>query len=392
MERNPLRVAETSFPLDSEDDLSRLFSRADAALSGRARRALAEDLGRQVRRLHDGGGVRVLWWRDRQRLLPPHAAGAPVKRPGLRGREKNLIRAWREAGGHCRRADMVRFLRGYLGGIRDSAAREFIRRLFRHSPYALRQQLHRRRFLAASDLVSGEQTGGFRVLRDKSMDGSPIAAHLAGGPEAALAGGASLTGRGRGCRAARIEVAGASYFLKSFAGGRRLWRSRAKRVWLLSWRLRANNIPVPRPLLLGEGAAQTYLLTDFAEGYRRFADLWPQAGPAQQKTLLARAAILLGRLHRLGWIHGDFNWNNILVGPQGDLLLVDLDCAKPARWFAGDRPFRDVQHFLRDLLRQSNQGEPWKDFFLCIWRRWSGADSSPCLPGKRSTDETPLSH
>src|SRR5690606_22282105 len=55
-------------------------------------------------------------------------------------------------------------------------------------------------------------------------------------------------------------------------------------------------------------------------------------------------ATLFARLHNGGFVHGDMKWPNLMLGPDGGLMLTDLDgMSRPrvARW----------QGYGRDLAR-----------------------------------------
>ena len=52
------------------------------------------------------------------------------------------------------------------------------------------------------------------------------------------------------------------------------------------------------------------------------------------------------------------------------LLLVDFDCGRIAS-LSDARAFRDIQHFVRDLMRDRNEGDAGqRDFFVAVWKRW----------------------
>lgn len=193
-----------------------------------------------------------------------------------------------------------------------------------------------------------------------------------------------MGGRGSGCTAGRIEIDGRSYFIKRYCqtGVRYKFkylflRSKALSAWYFAWQFHARSLPVAQPLALLERRRfgfleEAFLVYPFVDDGRPMMDAWPQLTQSEKRDTIIRGALLLGRVHLCRCIHGDSNWNNILLREGGDLLLVDLDCARVLSSFDYARAYRDLEHFIRDLRRKRNNGVAFRDLFISVWRRGLG--------------------
>ncbi len=124
---------------------------------------------------------------------------------------------------------------------------------------------------------------------------------------------------------------------------RYLWtgreRTRAFRELRLTAALYARGLPVPRPVAAGvwqHGATyQAALITVRLTGARALADCLQDADAA----LLERVGATIRRFHDAGLDHVDLNARNLLVGPDGEVFLIDLDrcrLRRPGRWQASN--------------------------------------------------------
>lgn len=187
---------------------------------------------------------------------------------------------------------------------------------------------------------------------------------LAEDPEAA---GYELTGERAGRRRlGRIRLPGGeSLFLKhSFcAGHRHRWRERAKNALGLSTAEREAEalsrlaragvaVPAPRALALLPGGDRL-LATEHLAGRSLREAL--SGDVAERRALLAAVGDLVRRLHASGHVHRDLHGGNILVTPDGPVLL-DLAAARRTRRRAARR--RDVgalEHSLAELLSTADR-------------------------------------
>ncbi|MDR9438272.1 MAG: 3-deoxy-D-manno-octulosonic acid kinase [Halomonas sp.] len=148
--------------------------------------------------------------------------------------------------------------------------------------------------------------------------------------------------------------AGAQWVLRPYRRGgliarlsddRYLWtgleRSRAFRECRLTAKLFDLGLPVPRPVaarVTRRGLTyQATLITERIPGARALADLLQrdEAGSA----LLAHVGATIRRFHDAGLDHVDLNARNLLVDPQGEVWLIDLDRCRlrpQGSWQAGN--------------------------------------------------------
>lgn len=287
-----------------------------------------------------------------------------------------------------RRTDRFRFLRAYLqDGRRLRSCRGALDQL---EETALELAARSWREAERGCLRTGagfiaQRRKAYRIFRQANREAEAALLALLPDPDPLLRRGDACSDRGSGCTSAKVEINGRAYFLKRYdcrGIGYRLKnavrRSRAMRVWLAAAGFGARGIPIPEPVLLIEERhglllGRSYILSSFHEGGERMMTLWPRLDPGSKDTLLVACAILLGRMHAMNLVHGDTNWNNILVsGPltAPRLLLVDLDGSQTGKRVTRARALRDVQHFVRDLLRRRNRGQDRIELFLDCWERW----------------------
>jgi hypothetical protein len=113
--------------------------------------------------------------------------------------------------------------------------------------------------------------------------------------------------------------------------------SRTRQEFEMGTRLAALGLPVARHLAMAErrrcGLLQEdYLIEEALAGYRNF-DAWfrerlERGGPAgERREAVRRLACLIRRMHDLGALQRDFKPDSVMVGPEGDFKLVDLERA-----------------------------------------------------------------
>lgn len=116
-----------------------------------------------------------------------------------------------------------------------------------------------------------------------------------------------------------------------FGAAQREWRG-------LAWLARAG-VPAPRALGLAHSSAGDALLVSEALPGSTLRERLAARAPGR-RALLASVADLVASLHRAGIVHGDLHPGNILIGPEGPVLL-DLQRAARARP-GGPRQRRDL--------------------------------------------------
>jgi serine/threonine protein kinase len=140
------------------------------------------------------------------------------------------------------------------------------------------------------------------------------------------------------CTVARIDIRTSSFVWKRHTWGgigrtlrRALSTSTARRSWLdgrFLWQL---GVPTPRPRAflerrIGPFKSRSYLLTDYVPGTSLYRFM--RFGTPSQPTILhfaRQVAAIWQRLDDLRIQHNDFQTENFLVDPQGQLWLIDLE-------------------------------------------------------------------
>ncbi|MDY0268752.1 lipopolysaccharide kinase InaA family protein [Trichloromonas sp.] len=163
-----------------------------------------------------------------------------------------------------------------------------------------------------------------------------------------------------------IEFAGRSLFLKRYnclgVGYRikNIFRaSRALKSWRAGWQFLELGVPTPKPLACLEERrfrllGRSYVLFEQIDNAVSLLDAWPTFTGERRRNMLGKLGGLIGRMHRLGLVHGDLNWRNILVRQRlsgTEAFLVDLDGSRFLGKMNRDAARRDMDHFFRDLQR-----------------------------------------
>jgi len=180
------------------------------------------------------------------------------------------------------------------------------------------------------------------------------------------------------------------YYLKVYrAKGRldscwhRLGWSRPFRQWR---RINAfcAELQSPRPLLVVVGADSdcTYYATDFVADCRDLnsALVGEQRLPREQAAkVLADCGAMLGKMHRLGWFHGDLKWSNLLLGPDGMLSIIDLDgLRRLPRWRPRAASGRDLARFVLNAEEFLTDVALLEDF-LAGYCQQTGSSRQQCI-------------
>lgn len=232
-----------------------------------------------------------------------------------------------------------------------------------------------------------DRSHGFRMYRRRTAQAEELCAELLPDPDRFLEEGDLLAGRGNSCRIGKVLIAGRAYVLKRY--DRRGWiyslrhifkRSRALRTWLTAWNFRARGFSVAEPLVCLEERSwrflgRSYLLSEYLQGWQPLTTFWVDLSTSEKRLLVTQAATMLGTLHRAAGIHGDTNWDNLLVRRDKKgfaFSLVDFDCARVLAKPDPRRARRDIGHFLRDLGRLEPAGSDLKPLFIERWQSAGG--------------------
>lgn len=362
----------------------------------RAKLQLVEEFACFIKRLHDAGVLHadlhignILWFPERdtgkQFVLLDTDRVVQKNRPLSRGEKTaNLALLLGNLWTLVSRSQRFRFLRFYgicLGQVNRRFIAELEAKALKHSNKIWRKKAER--CLYNNSRFGKVKRNGFTVLFSKRAGIEDVLEELLGDPDRLLDQG-QIFKAGNTVRAGRIELNGKSYFLKRFnckGWSYRLKnafrRSRAVRSWLVSWGFRIRSLPVPEPLVCLEERrmrllGRSYLLFEFVEQTEPLAKVWSRFDAAERRGFLIRLALLVGRLHLFGGLHGDLKWSNFLVGGQrdNDVCLTDLDGSK----ILGPGKYRnkrkDLERFLVDLSKTQTGHEDTTLFVKC-WERWS---------------------
>ncbi|HOV88308.1 MAG TPA: lipopolysaccharide kinase InaA family protein, partial [Syntrophobacteraceae bacterium] len=286
------------------------------------------------------------------------------------------------------RAERLRFARDYGLDTKDLQVRDLLDRL-----EAITLDLagkvwdgKTRRCLSSNARFRKHRQDAFRILRVNRSEAEAVLKELLPDPDRLFGKGTTVK-EGRTTKSCRVEVGDRAYFLKRY--NRKGWfyslrnalrRCRAVRSWLAAWNLLERGVPVPEPILCLEERKfrllkRSYLVSEYIGNARGLPAVWPETDAPARRTLLARLAVLLGRMHRAGVIHGDLKWSNILLpaGPgEKPPVLCDTDGTRVLRSRDPAPCRKDLDRFLRDLDRQGGPPEE-RRFFESVWTRWSGA-------------------
>lgn len=144
-----------------------------------------------------------------------------------------------------------------------------------------------------------------------------------------------------------------------------LRRSRGRKIWIFSGDILQNNIPIPEPVLFleikrGVFVIKSYIASRWIKGAQNLGSLALKGDMSRSFDLRAKllsGVDICGRLHNLGFVHGDLKWSNFLFAPEDDnsVILTDLDFLK--RSFSLHLQGRDFARFVLSCLEYRSDPE-----------------------------------
>jgi tRNA A-37 threonylcarbamoyl transferase component Bud32 len=227
-----------------------------------------------------------------------------------------------------------------------------------------------------------EQRDGFRIFRKKTSEAEAALQYLLPNPDQVFVK-AHILKPGSRTHAGVVEIGGVKYVLKryncrgwGYRIGNAFRRSRAVRTWLVNWEYLVRGVPVPEPLLCLEERRcrlleRSYILMEFVENTCSLRDRWGQLGETEKVRFGEFFGNLLGKMHRVGMLHGDLKWDNILVAQEPSMetaRLVDLDGSSTMTQFSRARAQNDFARFLKDLTKEGNGS-----LAACVTQSWERA-------------------
>jgi tRNA A-37 threonylcarbamoyl transferase component Bud32 len=220
--------------------------------------------------------------------------------------------------------------------------------------------------LGTNEKFVKEQRDGFRIFRIRSAAAETALHYLLPDPDQVFVN-AQILKPGSRTHAAVVEIDGARYVLKryncrgwGYRIGNAFRRSRAVRTWLVNWEGLIRGVPVPEPLICLEERScrlleRSYILMEFVDNRCSLRERWGQLNETEKICFGEFFGHLLGKMHRVGMLHGDLKWDNILVGLEPSLQtirLVDLDGSTTMSRFSYARAQKDFARFLKDLAKE----------------------------------------
>jgi tRNA A-37 threonylcarbamoyl transferase component Bud32 len=227
-----------------------------------------------------------------------------------------------------------------------------------------------------------ERRSGFKVWRRDDAATASVLAKLLPDPDRAYTG-AQICKPGSRNHTARVELVGGDYLLKRYNCRGLMYRlqnslrpSRAVKNWNLIHHFQLRGVSVPEPCLCLEERhcrllGRSYILMAFSPG-QTLRQTWPGSTDRERKALMASLAMLLGRMHRFGLLHGDLKWDNILVQRDANILrviLIDFDGARQVTRPSRKRANKDLLRFQSDL-RSNDPSGYWEARFMRGWSAW----------------------
>jgi tRNA A-37 threonylcarbamoyl transferase component Bud32 len=352
--------------------LERHADRKAGVITPAQRQALAVELGRFVRLLHDRGVLQVDLHGSNLLMRVP-ASGRPefrlVDLDGIKlhrfvrwpDRVANLITLHVYLATRSTRADRLRFLRAYLGEGDAERLPALARRIESASGNALKNYRRERaeRCLKVNRDFTRTRGAGLRWQTRRSVPRADLEM-LIDSPNRTLANKdlliknspSSTVGRTQGFVLKRFN------HKKFFNWFKDLFRpSRAQEAFLKAYHLELCGIPTPVAVGFAEERSagflsRSYLITREVPGALHIEQLLqrhPKLPLAERRDLLRRMARLVASLHDAGFSHRDLKHQNILIGqaPERRLYLIDLDGLNDVGDVSASRALRDLQRLDR---------------------------------------------
>lgn len=164
--------------------------------------------------------------------------------------------------------------------------------------------------------------------------------------------------------------------------GRMARRHPVSREFAVHRALHAAGVAVPEPLTFHEprrdaAVDRQYLVVRALPVDRSARELLRHDRPPRCRLMQVELAGRIAELHEAGWVHGDLNLKNVLVGDEATPYLIDLDHTfRPWRGFRSLMQMRD----LRDVWISLRRTPATSDFELLFEtyaaRRGFGAERS----------------
>lgn len=166
-------------------------------------------------------------------------------------------------------------------------------------------------------------------------------------------------------------------------------RSRAERAFQKAYHLEIVGIPTARAVAAARRRSYGILLRSYflMEELPRVTDLgaWLKAGNNPESGMVQELGRLIARLHEEGFSHRDLKFSNIVVGPDRQLSLLDLDGVAYVHELASGRAAADLRRLARVANAVPAIGMRWRRMFVRAYCQARKLRSIPRLnEGRRS--------
>lgn len=197
---------------------------------------------------------------------------------------------------------------------------------------------------------------------------------------------------GNTVKAARVELSsGPPLFLKRYNNKgivytlKNIFRSsRAKQVWKNSNAFKLRGIPTPDPLAFIEERRwrllkSSYVVFEYINNSEILNNYFSGShiGQGIKDELMRSIGYEIGRMHKLGCIHGDLKWTNIIVRRRNDhydVYFTDLDGSSVRKKVSRSDRVRDLGRFYLDIMKY-NATDMDESFFSTYWKTAPSGES-----------------
>ncbi len=151
---------------------------------------------------------------------------------------------------------------------------------------------------------------------------------------------------------------------------KKIFGSRARRLYLKTIELSKRGVSVPEPLAFIEGrdGKSSLFISRHMEGYDNMAILFkdPALAKEDSELIMRSVAKVIAKLHLADVFHGDMKWSNILVDRREEVLkviFVDNDQACIKKNISGSDITEDIVRFYRYGLELKRESLVVDEFF-----------------------------